>query len=131
MSPSTWLHVRHIPRRYFMSCRITNAVASAKEQEKVSVVRSCEHGAAAQHVQAQNSTSLVIVEDELLAMANAAMDMAVLGKDSVLRIMRMYREAGATGVALVANVGGTGYYFVRENSVRSFPGGWAPRVLRR
>ena len=125
MSPNTWLHARHTPLRYFMFSRVPNAVASAKEQGKVSAVSSCRHGAAALSVQAQNPTSLVIAEDELLAMANAAMDMGVLGSDTVLTIMSMYRKAGAVGVALVAKLGGTGYHVVRENSNRSFPGGWA------
>lgn len=90
-----------------------------------STVRFCQHSVAAQDIQAKHSTSVCIAEDDFLATASAARDTGALGRDSVDRIMDMYRDAGAVGVALVARLDGTGYYVVREKSNRSYPAGWA------
>ena len=106
-------------------CRITSAVASAKEQGKDSGLLCCEHGVAAQRIATQYPTPVSIAEEDFRDLASEAADTGMLGWEHVTRIMEKYRQAGAVGVALVAKLGGTGYHVGRCNDNRSFLGGWA------
>ena len=96
-------------------CRITSAVASAKEQGKDSGLLCCEHGVAAQRIATQYPTPVGIAEEDFRDLASEAADTGMLGWEHVTRIMEKYRQAGAVGVALVAKLGGTGYHVGRCN----------------